>query len=70
MLHYLKNYFLYLKTDNYNIKKIYGCQVKLQDYLVHKNLGRFISKSDYYANPNEYKCEFHTKVKIFLYLYM
>ncbi|PKC09641.1 alpha-aminoadipic semialdehyde synthase [Rhizophagus irregularis] len=47
---------------NYNNKKIYGCQVKLQDYLVHKNLGYFISKSDYYANPNEYECEFHTKI--------
>ncbi|RIA90080.1 Saccharopine dehydrogenase-domain-containing protein [Glomus cerebriforme] len=51
-----------LTSHNYNNKKIYGCQIKLHDYLVHKNLGKFVSKSDYYANPNEYECEFHTKI--------
>ncbi|CAG8612807.1 10909_t:CDS:10, partial [Funneliformis mosseae] len=51
-----------LASHNYGNKKVYGCQVELHDYLIHKNKGTFVSKSDYYANPNQYVSEFHTKI--------
>ncbi|CAJ0857661.1 5576_t:CDS:10 [Entrophospora sp. SA101] len=43
-------------------KKIYGCQVKLEDYLIRKDTGKFVSKSDYYSNPDKYLSEFHSKI--------
>ncbi|CAI2161774.1 19390_t:CDS:10 [Funneliformis geosporum] len=51
-----------LASHNYSNKKVYGCQVELHDYLVHKSIGSFVSKSDYYDNPNQYVSEFHTKI--------
>ncbi|KAI8607400.1 hypothetical protein BC830DRAFT_143397 [Chytriomyces sp. MP71] len=50
-----------VESKNFDNKKVYGCQVHMQDYIVHKNGGRF-NRSEYLANPELYDSVFHEKI--------
>ncbi|CAG8590108.1 19829_t:CDS:10 [Cetraspora pellucida] len=43
-------------------RKVYGCQVYLEDYLINKITGKFGTKEDYYNYPGNYHSLFHTKI--------
>jgi hypothetical protein len=53
-------------TDDFgkgtDLRKIYLVHA-LQDSYISRNDGAPYDRSDYYANPHEYRSEFHTKVR-------
>ncbi|CAJ0746866.1 11509_t:CDS:10 [Entrophospora sp. SA101] len=54
-----------LPHENINPKDLKECvsdKLKLEDYLIRKDTGKFVSKSDYYSNPDKYLSEFHSKI--------
>ncbi|KAI8992221.1 Saccharopine dehydrogenase-domain-containing protein [Pilobolus umbonatus] len=51
-----------VNDKNPNLKKIYGVQLDLNDYLEHKSTSKFESYNDYITNPHNYQSTFHQKV--------
>ncbi|CAG8650331.1 29939_t:CDS:10, partial [Racocetra persica] len=52
-----------VKTPHkYSNRKVYGCQVYLEDYLIDTRTRSFGTKADYYKNPGYYQSLFHTKI--------
>jgi alpha-aminoadipic semialdehyde synthase len=49
------------ESKSYDHRKVYGCQVHPQDYLVKKDGGVF-DKIEYYSNPELYKSIFSEKI--------
>ncbi|RPD58275.1 hypothetical protein L226DRAFT_536764 [Lentinus tigrinus ALCF2SS1-7] len=55
-----------LVTDpNTDLHKVYVVHTHAKDYFVRKD-GRAFERSDYYAHPDEYVSEFHTKIAPYL----
>ncbi|KAJ1529124.1 hypothetical protein HK405_002169, partial [Cladochytrium tenue] len=49
-----------VEDPGFDNKKVYGCQVRMEDYIERVDGGPF-SKSEYLAHPELYKSVFHEK---------
>ncbi|KAJ3014640.1 UNVERIFIED_CONTAM: hypothetical protein HDU68_000188 [Siphonaria sp. JEL0065] len=50
-----------IENKNYDNKKVYGCKVQMEDYIVKKDGGKF-DRQEYLSRPGLYESVFHEKV--------
>ncbi|KAJ3196917.1 hypothetical protein HK101_007282 [Irineochytrium annulatum] len=49
------------KAKDFDNHKVYGCQVRIEDYIVSKDGSKF-SREDYFAHPQRFDSVFHEKI--------